>query len=104
MNDPFDIISQDGDHHISSIQFLYDSDYPIVIKDAEMMLLDLERNQFDPEKYNACLKRINECPDITFTEEELQRTVVVRDGEKYLMVGNGKSWIMKVSPDKGWTP
>ena len=104
MNDPFDIIGQDGDHHISSMKFLYDSDYPIVIKDAEMMLLDLERNQFDPEKYNACAKRICECPDINLTEEERNSTFVIRDGEVYLMVGNGRSWIMEVSPDKGWTP
>lgn len=104
MNDP--IVRKDGmgDHYVGSVKFLYTEDYPVVIKDAEMMLLHLERDEFNPRKYNACSIREYDCPNIKFTEEEKNAGVVTRNGRVFLVLGTGHSLLNKIAPDRGWYP
>lgn len=105
MNEPIVRIDTDGsEHYIDSMKFLYKDDYPIVTKDAEMMLLHLERNEFHPRKYNATSIREYDCPDIELTEEEKNGAFALRNGQVYLVIGNGHTWKTKVAPDKEWMP
>ena len=104
MNDPVARKEENGDHLVGSFKFLYTSDYPIIIKDAEMMLLDLERNQFSPYKYNAVSIREYDCPNIGLTVEEKSSAIVLKDGKLYQVIGNGKTFIYKIAPDRGWMP
>lgn len=104
MNDPVVRKDEEGEHFVGSVKFLYTSDYPIVIKDAEMMLLDLERVQFNPEKYNAVSIRVYDCPTIELTEDEMNKAVVMREGKTYAVIGNGMTYIYKIAPDRDWMP
>lgn len=105
MNAPVFRRDQSGiEHFVCCLKFLYRDDYPIVIKDAEMMLLHLERDEFHPKKYNACSIREYDCADIELTDEEKNGTFAIRNGAAFLVIGNGHTWYNKVSPDREWLP
>ena len=105
MNDPVCRFLDDGTEQlISSVKFLYQEDYPVVILDAEMMLQNLEKNTFNPRKYHACAIRVYDCPRFELTEEERNGSIVIRGGQPFIILGNGHNWITRVAPDKNWIP
>ena len=105
MNDPMFFKDISGmEHCAAAVKFLYTEDYPIVIKDAEMMLLHLERNEFNPTKYNACSARIYECLETELTEEEKNSAVVNKNGLLCIVLGTGCAYFNKVAPDRNWNP
>lgn len=89
---------------VDSVKFLYKEDYPTVITNAQMMLLNLESGTFNPHKYNACAIRVYDSLDVEFTEAEKEQAIVIRNGIPLLVIGNGKAIISKVAPEKGWLP
>ena len=42
--------------------------------------------------------------DIQFTDEEKDGVVAIRDGEPYLILGTGKTYIHAIYYEKGWEP
>lgn len=103
MNDSICRKDNDGnEHHVASVKFLYTKDYPIVIKDAEMMLLDLERQEFKASKYNACAIRIYDSIVLDLKDDEKEAPMVIRNGVPLMVIGTGKAWISKVAPDRDW--
>ena len=105
MNDPVCCFLDDGTEQlISSVKFLYQEDYPVVILDAEMMLQNLEKNTFNPRKYHACAIRVYDCPRFELTDEERTGSIVIRGGQPFIILGNGHNWITRVAPDKNWIP
>ena len=90
---------------IDSLKFLYNCNYPLVLNDAEGILLRYETqgriSVFPP---NCCSARVYHSPDFELSDEEKEQTIVDRDGELYLIVGNGKALIRHIPPDKEWFP
>lgn len=91
---------------VSAIKFLYNCDYPIVLNDAENILLTFERQQgFDFNKLNALEIKLKRAPIISdLTEDEKNATFVMRNGQYFLNLSNGTAYIDAVNFDKGWKP
>lgn len=90
---------------INSIKLLYNCDYSIVINDAENILRIYDTEErIALSNNNACDVRINYAPDIQLTEEEAKQVFVFRDGQTYMVVGNGHTYLNTIPFDKGWTP
>ena len=90
---------------INSIKLLYNCDYSIVINDAENILRIYDTEErIALSNNNACDVRINYAPDIQLTEEEAKQAFVFRDGQTYMVVGNGHTYLNTIPFDKGWTP
>ena len=91
--------------HIVAIFLLYNSDYSIVINDAENILRIYEtEGRVDVSKTHACDVRIRKTIDIKLTDEEKNRAVVIRDGVPYLVLGTEKNFLNSVHYQKGWIP
>lgn len=94
--------------YVQKIKLLYSYDtkgYPIVINDAENILLEYEsKRQINLTSLHAIDKRIEFSPDIVLSEDEAGRSFIERDGEWYIVMGNGKNYINAIAPDKGWKP
>lgn len=105
-NDPIVNKMPDGTTRwVNEIKFLYNCDYSIVINDAENILLIYEtEGRIEISRNNACDVRICYAPDIQMTEEEKNQALVMRDGQWYLVIGNGKTYIDTVNFDEGWMP
>ncbi len=92
---------------VDSFKLLYSGDYnvyPIVLNDAEGILLSYEKQGIiDPHKTNASCVRVYHAPQIKLTEEEKQQAVVTRDGIPFIIIGNGKSYMHRIAPDREWT-
>lgn len=52
----------------------------------------------------CCDKRIIESVPLQLTEDEQDRSIVVRDGKTYLILGTEKAVFHTVGYDEGWTP
>lgn len=90
---------------INDIKLLYNCDYSIVINDAENILRIYDTEGRIPiSTLNACDARVNFAPDIVITEEEKDRAFVERDGQYYLVIGNGHTYLNAVHFDEGWKP
>lgn len=90
---------------INTLYLLYDCDYRIVINDAEQILLDYDLYKKVNLSKLQCLEY--ECkfpPTIEITEEEKNGACVERDGEIYMIIGNGKTFIHSAHYKKGWKP
>lgn len=90
---------------INTLYLLYDCDYRIVINDAEQILLDYDLYKKVNLSKLQCIEY--ECkfpPKIEITEEEKNEACVERDGEIYMIIGNGKTFIHSAHYKKGWTP
>lgn len=94
-------------HVVDSIKLLYSggyNNYPLVINDAENILLSYENgNGIHVERTNATCVRVYYAPSFELTEEEKENVVVTRNGKSYLVIGNGKTYVYRVAPDLGWT-
>ena len=92
---------------VDSFKLLYSGDYnnyPIVLNDAEGILLSYEKQStIEPYKTNASCIRVYHAPQIELTEEEKQQAVVTRDGIPFIIIGNGKSYMHRIAPDREWT-
>lgn len=105
-NDPIGQQLSDGKiRWINNIKLLYNCDYSIVINDAENILriYDTE-GRIALSNNNSCATRINYAPDIQLTEEEKNQAFVFRDGQMYMVIGNGHTYLDTVHFDEGWTP
>ena len=90
---------------LNTLRLLYDCDYRMVINDAEQILLQYDLNKKIEVSKLQCVEF--ECefpPEIEITEEEKERAFIERNGEIYMIVGNGHSYIMSAHYKKGWTP
>ena len=105
-NDPIGCKSSDGKiRWVNDIKFLYNCDYSIVINDAENILRIYDTEGRIPvSSVNACDVKINFAPDIQITEEEKDRAFIERDGQFYLVIGNGHTFLNAVHFDEGWEP
>ena len=99
--------SNGEEYGIDCFKLLYNGDYnnfPIVILDAEILLLSYEFNQkIDICKTKAACIRIYHSFNIQLTEEEKQQAVVTRSGFPFVVIGNGRTFIDKKAPDKEWS-
>lgn len=92
-------------HYINAIKLLYDCPYPSVVLDAEQILTQYdETKQFSLENMRCCDKRIIGSVPLQLTEDEQNRSIVVRDGKMYLILGTEKAFLHTVGYDEGWTP
>ena len=97
--------SNEKTHYINAIKLLYDCPYPSVVLDAEQILTQYdETKQFSLENMRCCDKRIIESVPLQLTEDEQNRSIVVRDGKTYLILGTEKAFLHTVGYDEGWTP
>ena len=105
-NDPIVYENANGECRlISDIKLLYDCDYSIVINDAENILRIYDTEKRLPiSTLNACEIRVNFAQYTQLTEEEKGRVFIERDGQKYIVTGNGHTFISNVHFDKGWKP
>lgn len=106
-NDPVYLLNEKEKTYqpINTLYLLYDRDYRIVINDAEQILLDYDLYKKVNITKLQCVEY--DCkfpPKIELTEEEKDGGFVVRDGEIYLIIGNGKTFIHSAHYKKGWTP
>lgn len=100
------------ERYVQDFKLLYDCsnleiDYPIVLNDAERLLLCYMKEGargIDFQKTSACDVRVYLAPDITITEEEKKQAFVKRGNQTFLVVGNGQSKLASVYFDKGWAP
>ena len=63
-----------------------------------------ETKQFSLENMSCCDKRIIESVPLQLTEDEQNRSIIVRDGKTYLILGTEKAFLQTVGYDEGWTP
>lgn len=90
---------------INTLYLLYDCDYRVVINDAEQILLQYDLDKKVDVSRLQCIEY--ECkfpPKIEITNEEKNGAFVERDGEIYMIIGNGKSYIHSAHYKQGWTP
>lgn len=90
--------------NLAKLKLLYNSDYRIVINDAEQILLDyvlegkVELNKLKWVDYKTEVFKI-----VSVSEEEKGRPLIERDGIKYMAMGN-HIWFYSSALDKGWIP
>ena len=91
---------------VDSFKFLYSGDYnnyPIVLNDAEGILLDYEKKKrITPSKTRAAAIRVYKAPEFALTDEEKKQAVIMRDGHPYIIIGNGNNYLVSIHPDLGW--
>lgn len=105
-NDYIEQKTADGNiKSINAIKYLYESDYSIVINDAENIIRIYEtEGRIPTSNLNACEIKIYYSPNIELTDEEKNRAFIERDGQYYIVLGNGHTSIQSVNYDKGWKP
>lgn len=106
-NDPISGKDNAGNEFmVDSFKFLYTGDYnnyPIVLNDAEGILLDYEREKrFSLLKTKAAAIRVYKAPQIILTEEEKQQAIITRNGHPFVVIGNGKNYMVSIHPDLSW--
>ncbi|WP_341875947.1 hypothetical protein [Defluviitalea saccharophila] len=99
-NNRYFLMINGKDVPITSIKFLYNDDYIMVLNDAKSILhginyynkVNLSKlNYIDMTYENEILLELEEC--------EKGSLIITRDGKTYLML-NEKQWITRVAPDK----
>ena len=105
-NDSIGCLAADGTiKWINSLKMLYNCKYPIVINDADNILqVYNDEGRIPLSSLNACDTRITFAEDIQLTEEESRQAFVQRDGELYIVLGNGSTFWNAVHFDEGWMP
>lgn len=98
---------RDGNEYaVDSFKLLYGGDYnryPIVLSDAEGILLSYEQGDgVILSTTKAACVRVYHALQIELTEEEKEQAVVTRFGNPFIVIGNGKTYIEKLAPDKDW--
>lgn len=106
-NDPISGTDEDGkEFFVDSFKLLYAgdyNDYPIVLNDAEGILLGYEREKsIIPIKTRAAAIRVYKAPKIVLTEEEKEQSIIIRNGYLYTVIGNGKNYMVSIHPDPDW--
>ena len=88
-----------------SIKLLYDSKYPMVVLDAEKILTEYtDEHTITLSNLSSCRMHLDYAPNLDLADEEKEQAFVIRNGELFLVVGNGKTYINSVNYDEGWTP
>lgn len=92
-------------HYVSAIMLLYDCDYSIVVNDAENILrvYETEGRIYTKNTY-ACDVKVKKAIYIQLSEEEKNRSFVIRDGKPFLILGTGNAFLNSVHFEKGWQP
>lgn len=103
-NDPYILKDESGnEYYVSAIKLLYNCDYSLVILDAESILTQYDKSgSFSLESLRYCDKHIIKSPNIELSGEEENKLFVERDGEIYLVLGNGKATLRSIYYDEGW--
>lgn len=92
-------------YYVTSVKLLYDCAYPIVINDAETILLQYaDEGRIRLDAMHACDVRVGKAIQLPLTEEEKSGAVVVREGQLYLLLGTGHTYLLSAHFDEGWTP
>ena len=91
--------------YVNSLKLLYDCDYSIVILDAEKIItLYDNEHKIDLSYLSFCDYIIDYSLDFELMEEEKNQPIIIREGEAYLVLGNGTSILESVPYKKGWIP
>ena len=100
-----DTIKTDSGLIVNSIKLLYNSKYPMVVLDAERILTEYtDEHTITLPNLSPCSVHIDYAPALDLTDEEKEQAFVIRNGELYLIIGNGKTYINAVNYDEGWLP
>lgn len=105
----YEINSETGEKRfVNAIYLLYNSDYRMVILDAEHILMKYEtENKFSFNGLSFIDKKIEYAPNYELTEKELYeiknngRCFIFRDGKPLLIVGAGVK-VVSAAYKKGW--
>lgn len=100
------------ERYVQNFKLLYNCsdvevDYPIVINDAEGLLLSYMKDGaagIDFRKTYACDVRVYLAPDIELTETEKKQPMVQRGNQLFLVMGNGQNKIVSAHYDPNWYP
>lgn len=105
-NDHIVSIDENGKKHsIDSIKLLYNCNYSLVVLDAEAILTQYEsERRFTLENLRHVDIKINISKYIDLTEEEKNSGLIFRNGQPYLIVGNGQAYLHSINYDAGWLP
>ena len=89
---------------LSTIRFLYNCDYRIVINDAEKILLNYDIARKVDLSILQCVdwKAVLTVP-ITLREDEKDKPIIERNVQYYVNIGNG-IWFHTSHVDEGWVP
>lgn len=89
---------------LAKLKFLYDCDYRIVINDARDILLNYELyGRVNISKLHFIDWKAEFFENIVLTEEEKGRSIIERNGEYYLAIGNN-AWFHSSAVETGWVP
>ncbi|MBQ6163205.1 MAG: hypothetical protein IJK23_01890 [Clostridia bacterium] len=90
---------------VNSIKLLYDSKYPMVVLDAERILTEYtDEHTITLSNLGFCRMHLDYALDLDLTDKEKEQAFVIRNGELFFVIGNGKTYINAVNYDEGWTP
>ncbi len=97
--------SNGDEFYVNDFKLLYTCDYPIVINDAENILLLYEsEGRISLNSTHASEYKVMPAPNFELTEEEKNSSIITRNGQHYLVIGNGHTFINSVHFDEGWKP
>lgn len=86
------------------LKLLYNCDYKLVINDVDRILICYcENRQFSLDSLHFCDYKAVFRKMVVLEEEEYGHPIIERDGEYYVVPGNG-IWIHSSSVDEGWLP
>lgn len=100
-----DTIKSDDGRYVNVVKLLYNCQYPIVVLDAEKIITQYEaEHKITLSGLSFCDFRIIYAPELDLTESEKNQAFVARNGELYLVLGNGRTFLNSVNYDENWEP
>ena len=101
-NENVSLIGNQKSLPISALKLLYNSDYRIVINDAEQILLEYDiSKKINLQKLNFIDYKYETPEFIEVSPDERNRAFIEKNGQFYFLPGNG-AYVISIPYEKGW--